>query len=361
MTPPKKNATATMADFLAPIILTAALTFAGWHLRPIITHTDMIMIYLAGAVIVAARIGLWPGLVYSFSSVSAFNYFFIEPVFSFNVANSSYWLTFLVMFLASMIIALQAAKLREKLFLSQEREAQAKALYDLKLRNVLLSSIPHDLKTPLASIIGASDTLLHSKDARPAGEQELLLSIHNEANRFARVINNVLDIARMEDGGIVLRTSPYDPAEIIGSAVTNTRDVLKTHHLTLDVPADLPFIRVDGLLISQMLQNLLENAARHTPAGTDITVTARAIPSGFRISVQDNGPGIAPGQERAIFDKFSTSDTGSSTRGAGLGLAICQAIALAHGGSITAQNISSGGALFTIDLPASIFVPGGAA
>lgn len=346
----KQNSLIQLKSVALASLLAAGLSICGQQIHGYITNTDMIMIYLVGAVIVAARLGFWPASVYSLAAVSLFNYFFVEPLFSFDVSNSSYWLTFAVMLFASIVISAQAAKLRHQLSLSREREEQTRKIGELKIRNLLLSSIPHDLKTPLSSIIGASDALLQSEEIKSAADKALIATIHRESERFSKVINNILSIARMEEGQLALNKSPYDIAELIGIAINNCHDLLVGHKLVVTVPEDLPFIRADGLLLTQLVQNLLENAARHTAIGTTIEVAASMQDNTVMLKVEDNGGGIAEGQEKEIFSKFSVQAR-NKAKGVGLGLAICQSIAAAHGGTIMAKNRAGGGACFTFTLP----------
>jgi two-component system sensor histidine kinase KdpD len=223
-----------------------------------------------------------------------------------------------------------------------------------RMRNILLSSVSHDLRSPLAAITGAADTLLQGK---AGGDNQLLVSIRHEAARLTRIVSNLLDITRIEGGQLKLKMHPYDPAEIIGSAAEACRETLKGHVLSLNVSGSLPFVQMDGLLMSQVIQNLLENAGHHTPPGTKVQVEADIHEGGLRITVSDNGPGIPPGQEREIFNKFATFSHGDRPKGAGLGLSICQAIVMAHLGKIHAENGKDGGSRFIIELPANLTLP----
>lgn len=350
----KNKNTFSYKGYLIGLVTAVVCTVIGYALRSSFSDIDIIMLYIAGTVIVAARLGRGPALFYTVLSVSLFNYFFVDPVFTFNVYNSSYWLTFAVMFFAGLVISTQASSLRDQVFLAQQREREAKLFYELKLRNVLLSSISHDLRSPLAAITGATDTLLQAASGQEGAHHRLLLSIRQEAARLTRIVNNMLDMNRIEGGQLNLNLQPYYPAEIIGSAVGACREALKEHSLAMSVPETLPLIRMDGLLFSQVMQNLLENAARHTPAGTAIKVQADIYQGGLRMTVSDNGPGIADGQENEIFDKFTAFVQGGQPKGTGLGLAICHAIITAHKGKIYAKNNVDQGCCFTIKLPAAL-------
>ena len=222
-----------------------------------------------------------------------------------------------------------------------------------KLRNALLSSVSHDLRTPLASIKGVISSLLLDDDRSDAeSRRELLTSAHDEVARLERVVGNLLDVTRLEAGEVKLKLDYYFAPELIGNALKQTASLLKQHHITTKIENDLPAIWVDGLLTEQLLINLLENAAKYTPPESSIIISAKRIaPEWIEVAVEDNGPGIPDNQERNIFDKFTTFAVQQNTYGAGLGLTICRAIVQAHGGQIAARNRELGGARFSFTLP----------
>lgn len=484
-----------ISDYIFALVIVAIATGAGHFLQPLLSNSDIIMVYLVGAVTAAAWLGRWPAMLYSLLSVTCFNYFFTEPKFTFNVYDSSYWLTFAVMFFAGFVISSQAAKLREQMLFSRRRERETQLFYSLtkqlsvardeksmardledcvsealqaqtniwypdergslkmhvgsvvadqlkeetvaqwcfdhqepaglgtntipsamhlylpiigtrsvlgvlgvlpqsgreaflpdqiimlktfagllasalerlqasemaekthllvekeKLRNTLLSSVSHDLKSPLSAITGAAEALLGETP-----KNALLKSIRQEATRLTKIINNLLDMTRIEGGQIQLNMQPYYPAEIIGTAVDACRETMKKHTLSLHVKDNLPLVKMDGLLMGQLIQNLLENAVIHTPVGTTVDISADIVDGAFRLIVSDNGPGIIAGQEKEIFSKFATFSRGDRPKGTGLGLAICQAIMAAHEGKIWAENKPEGGCRFIVELPHHLIV-----
>lgn len=222
-----------------------------------------------------------------------------------------------------------------------------------KLRNALLSSVSHDLRTPLASIKGViSSLLLDDTRTDTASRHELLTSAHDEVARLERVVGNLLDVTRLEAGEVKLKRDFYFVPELIGNAIKQTAGILKQHQVRTEIDESLPPLWVDGLLIEQMLINLLENAAKYTLPGSTVTLLARQVsPEWLEIAVEDNGLGILPDQERHIFDKFTSFAAQANTYGAGLGLTICRAVAEVHGGTITARNRETGGARFNVTLP----------
>ncbi len=221
-----------------------------------------------------------------------------------------------------------------------------------RMRSTLLSGLSHDLKTPLAVIAGASSTLQQLQDCDPETNRQLLASIHDEAIHLNSLIENVLQISRIDSGSLKPNLQWHVFDEIIGAAVTRTKHVLAAHHLTLNIPADLPLVKCDGLLIDQVLQNLLENAAKYTPPGSQVILAVRVNNRELQVSICDNGLGVKPGTEARVFERFYRQGSEvDASRGSGLGLAICKAIIDLHQGQIRARNRPEGGAEFSFTLP----------
>ena len=222
-----------------------------------------------------------------------------------------------------------------------------------RLRNALLSSVSHDLRTPLASIKGVISSLLLDGD-RIAGtsRRELLTSAHDEVARLERLVSNLLDVTRLEAGEMALKRDYYFVPELAGNAIKQTQSLLAHHIVTTALSESLPAVWVDGLLIEQVLINLLENSAKYTPAGSHVAILAKQLNENWlELSLEDDGPGIAPEQTERIFDKFARFRTEEYDYGAGLGLTICRGIIQAHGGDISARNRETGGARFSFTLP----------
>jgi two-component system sensor histidine kinase KdpD len=221
-----------------------------------------------------------------------------------------------------------------------------------RLRNALLAAISHDLRTPLASIVGASSSLLERGERMDApARAELARAIHEEAGRMSGLIDNVLDMARLQSGAANLNRQWHPLEEIVGATLKRLERVLAGHRVVTHIPADLPLVNVDGVLIGQLLANLLENAAKYTPAGTTVSISAEAGNEEIVVSVADEGPGLPPGEEERVFEKFHRAALEAAQSGVGLGLSICKAIVQAHGGAISAENLPAGGAVFRFTLP----------
>lgn len=216
-----------------------------------------------------------------------------------------------------------------------------------RMRNTLLAAISHDLRTPLTTLIGAADTAL--PHAPPGPLTELLHGIHEQATSMQRLIENLLDMARMQERGVRLNRQWHSLEEIVGSALRQLREPLAQHVVCTALAAQLPWVEVDALLLERVLVNLLDNAAKYTPPGTRITVAASATTDTMVLEVSDTGPGRAPAN---LFEPFTRGQQESSVTGIGLGLALAKRIVEAHGGHIEAHPGATRGLHFIITLPA---------
>ena len=248
----------------------------------------------------------------------------------------------------------QAALAIERINLAADIDRARLAGETERLRAALLTSISHDLRTPLASILGSATSLKTSGKLLDADAQaELIGTIQEEAERLNRFIANLLDMTRLESGAIEPRLEPVDLSDVVGSALRRADDVLSRHRVTVDLAGELPLLRLDPVLFEQVLFNLLDNAAKYAPAGTAIQVAARSQDNQVRIEVRDEGDGIPPADLERIFDKFYRVQAADRKRaGTGLGLAICRGFVEAMGGTIAAGNRTDrNGAVFAITLP----------
>jgi two-component system, OmpR family, sensor histidine kinase KdpD len=248
-------------------------------------------------------------------------------------------------FAAQTGLALERARLAEE---TQQAEVRIETE---RLRNSLLSSVSHDLRTPLATITGAVTTILD--DGTRVEEQtrrELLESVREEADRLNRLVQNLLEMTRLESGTLQLRKELHPLEEVVGAALGRLSTRLGDRRVTTRVPPDLPLVPIDDVLIEQVLVNLVDNALKYTPAGSPIEIIATATDLAVTVEVADRGPGLPPGEETKVFEKFYRAHR-ESERGAGLGLAICRGIVRAHGGRIWAQNLPGSGVAFLFTLP----------
>ena len=249
-------------------------------------------------------------------------------------------------FLGQIAQAISRVRLTE-----QARKAQVEMEAE-RLRNSLLSSISHDLRTPLATIVGSASALVEEDNALKAEDKlELNRAIYDEALRMSSLVNNILDMARLDAGAIELNKQWYPLEEIIGVVLTSLQKRLAGRLVTVKLPPGTPMIYVDTVMIEQVLINLLENVLRYTPEGSPVEIKAQASSIAVEISVADWGPGIPKGSENKVFEKFYRARHEAAQSGVGLGLSICRAIIEAHGGSIQVQNRPTGGAVFSFMIP----------
>ena len=247
----------------------------------------------------------------------------------------------------------QAALALERITLSEEMTNVAQLRERDRLRGALLSSVSHDLRTPLTTIIAAINELKKAKtNANPA----LLADIENESERLSRFVSNMLDMVRVEAGGLQLNLQPVDLAEAVAGAADELKRELKGHPIRLDVAPDLPLVRVDPQLFHQCLINLLENAAKYSGTKTAITILASRERDGISLSVMDEGPGLPPGKEAQVFETFVRLEGSDRKGGTGLGLAIVKGFVEAMGLKVSARNNQDRGACFTIHFPESTLV-----
>ncbi|BEV52382.1 MULTISPECIES: sensor histidine kinase KdpD [Burkholderia] len=480
----------------------AAITVVASVVSGRLDLTNLVMLYLLGVVFSAVRLGRGPGVLQSFLSVAAFDFFFVPPRMSFSVSDTQYLLTFFGMLLTSLVISHLTSTLTRQASVAQRRERRTGAIYAMarelgaaltteqiveigsrhvgevfrarvafllpdsadqvrqkieepdaavtltgaeldsdvgqwvydqqkpagrgtdtlpataalylplkapmrtrgvlavasreprelevpeqqrmldafaaqialalervhyveiardalvnmeseRLRNSLLSAISHDLRTPLTTIVGFSSMLANGRAAAQAGdaaaaarlaqrEGELVDAIHDEALRMTGIVTNLLDMARLQAGSLQLKRQWSLLEETVGAALAACRRVLARHPARVALPADLPLLQMDAVLMERLFTNLFENAAKYTPPDTSLDIGAERVTEDgqpfVRVHVDDHGPGLPAGMETRIFDKFTRGEKESATPGIGLGLAICRAIVEAHGGKIGALN-----------------------
>jgi two-component system sensor histidine kinase KdpD len=459
--------------------------------REKIESINLIMVYLISVMLVASRFGTWPSIFASIIGVLSFNFFFVEPYYTFTVHNISYHFTFVVMFIASILIGSIASRLRLQAMFHKQKEMEIRHLFSLakvlsstrghenmslaaakyvgdilnavvmvwfpdennelkmvssvdievdireksaaqwsfenghqagsgtdtlsatkgqyfplmeeelivgvmgviplkdselqpeqitmleafstiiaislhratkslqaeqsrieveaeKLRNTLLQSVSHDLRTPLVSISGLSSELLSEDGVLPQKAKDMVKTIYDQSSRLSKMVKNVLDITSLESGKIKLNKQPYFLEEIVGSAILRLKNILPEDAVEANIRTK-KLIEVDGLLIEQVFTNLLENSVKYSrnPATLKVDISIEDKKQYLQIYVSDNGPGIIKGQEGKIFEKFHKG----TQEGTGLGLSICKSIVEAHGGQIWVKNREAGGAMFIFTLP----------
>jgi two-component system sensor histidine kinase KdpD len=252
----------------------------------------------------------------------------------------------------------QTAVALERAILAERNRETQRTVDREQLRNALLSSVSHDLRTPLGGITGAASTLLDDHGTLPeAARRDLLETIHEESDRLQRLVTNLLDVTRLESGVVDLAKDWVPLEEVVGSALEHMVGQLGKRVVKVELPANLPMVQADPVLLGQVVINLVDNACKFSPPDQPIEIKGWATERSVTLSVTDHGPGIPVGEEEHIFEKLVRFQQGEARPGAGLGLAICKGVVQAHGGKIIASNRPSGGAQFMVSLPLGLAPP----
>jgi two-component system sensor histidine kinase KdpD len=338
--------------FGVAIGVVAAATAVGWPLyhRVGVANTNVLMLYLLGVLWVATRFSRGAAVLASVLGVLAFDFVFVPPYYTFDVHDREYVVTFGVMLATALTISTLTHRARARALEARAAWEVAEAEF---LRNTLLSGVSHDLRTPLAAITGAASALMEMGHAAAAETRlEMLETIYGEAERMERLITNLLDMTRLEAGGVAMRKEWQPLAEVVGSALRQVDRRLAGRAVSVRLPADLPLVQIDDVAVEQVLVNLIDNALEYTPAGSPIDLIATAVDGRMVVEVADRGPGVPAGAEGRVFEKFFRAHrAGEGRRGIGLGLAVCRGIVEAHGGSIDVGSREGGGAVFRFALP----------
>ncbi|MBS1130837.1 MAG: ATP-binding region, ATPase-like:Histidine kinase N-terminal [Proteobacteria bacterium] len=269
--------------------------------------------------------------------------------FADDVAEPSAETTSLLETLASLV-----AVAVERLHYVDVAQASEVKMLTERLRSSILSALSHDLRTPLTAMVGLADSLFLIKPALPATALETAQALHEQADRLAGLVGNLLDMARLNAGEVTLRREWQPLEEVVGAGIKLLGSALAAHPVKVELPRDLPLLEFDAVLIERVLCNLLENAAKYSPDGTPILLAAEQETDVVRVSISDHGPGFPAKRRDDLFKMFVRGESESGKPGTGLGLAICKAIVEAHGGTITADNRPDGGACVSFTLPKGV-------
>jgi two-component system, OmpR family, sensor histidine kinase KdpD len=326
----------------------AACTLAGIAMRSRFDPVNIAMLYVLGVVVVALRFTLGPAIATAVLSVLAFDFAFVPPVGTLTVEDAQYLFTFAIMLAVALAISRLTEdvqrRARDQTRLAVEAEME-------RVRSALLASISHDLRTPLAVMAGASSSLAESGEKlKPEERTALARSLFEQARKMSERVSKVLQMTRLETGAIAPERDWASVGEIAGSVLRGLAEPLAAHRVMVELPDDLPLLRVDAALVEQALANLLENAARHTPPGTVVRLRAQRQDGEVVVSVENFGADLPEADLERVFAKFERG-TMESAGGMGLGLAICRAIVRLHGGRAWAERIAGGGIAFRFTLP----------
>jgi two-component system sensor histidine kinase KdpD len=302
--------------------------------------------------VVALFCDIVPVILSAVLSALIWNFFFIPPRFTFHITTTEDAFLFIMYFVIAVLHTVLMYKLKQMQKLAMEREEKASTL---RLYNTLLNSLSHELKTPIATIIGASDNLLTTNgNLSEKNKRSLLTEISIASLRLNQQVQNLLNMSRLESGTIRLKKDWCDLNELIYKTIDRLGDYANNHVMDIVIPANLPFFKLDEGLLEQVLYNLIYNAITYTPEASVISIKALDIEHHHcEITIEDNGKGFPESEIEKVFDKFYRLDH-SKTGGTGLGLSIAKGFVEAHNGTIILENAPLGGALFTIAIPTEI-------
>ncbi len=315
-----------------------------------IDYSIVALILLFIVSIFAVTLEIVPVLITATLSALILNFFFIPPLYTFHIDSSNDLLLFLIFFIVSVVNAILTYKIRK---IQKEANEKKEKENTIKLYNTLLNSLSHELKTPIATIIGAVDTLKENREKLSESSQdELLNEIDTASLRLNIQVENLLNMSRLETGMFKLKLDWVDTNELIFSVIHKFE--YQNHHQIIFLPEEnLPFFKYDRILIGQVLYNLVHNAIIYTPSFSKIVITANQENEVLKITVSDDGNGFPENEISKVFDKFYRLPN-SKTGGSGLGLSIAKGYIEAHNGTIELQNKENHGAIFTLKIPAEI-------
>jgi two-component system, OmpR family, sensor histidine kinase KdpD len=306
------------------------------------------LLLLVTVSLLAMFLDIFPVMIAAVLSALTWDYFFIPPRFTFHISSTEDTLMLLMYFFIALINGVLTNKIRQIEKIARQKEEKEHAI---RLYNTLLNSLSHELRTPIATIIGASDSLLQAGvKLTEDNKKELLHEISTASIRLNMQVDNLLNMSRLESGFLKPKIDWCDINELVYSITNKLQSDLKSHELLINVPDDLPLFKLDYGLMEQILFNLVNNAIQHTPTGSLIEVKAEEVNEQLVLTVSDTGTGFPGDEMEKVFDKFYRLQN-AATGGTGLGLSIVKGLVQAQQGTIHLRNNEWGGAEFKIYFP----------
>lgn len=338
-------------QFLISVLATVFISLICYSLSNLIGYRTVALILMATVSMLAIFFSVYPVLVAATLSALIWDYFFIPPHFTFHVQNSDDVLMLMMYFIIALINGVLTSKVRgmEKLELQKEERQNT-----IKLYKTLFDSLSHELRTPIATIVGASDNLLHKNSNISENDKTKLVDeISIAAFRLNRLIDNLLNMQRLESGMLKIKPDWCEVNDLINNAVNRLKLELSTRNLQIEIQEDMSIIKLDVGLIEQALFNMLHNESLYTPIGSTISISSKLINNNLNICISDNGKGFTNEELKSLFSKFYRSSS-KKTGGTGLGLSIVKGFVEAHGGNVKVENNIPHGAKFTLEIPVEI-------
>lgn len=345
------NNTSKTKQYLIVVAFVLLVSAGCFVLSEFIGYRVTAFVLLVTVSVIAMLFDIMPVLLAALLSALIWNFFFIPPRFTFHIELTEDVIMFLMYFLIASVNAVLTYKIRQiaKIAAEEEKKASAVALY-----NTLLNSLSHELRTPISTIIGASDNILNDKISEE-NKKKLVSEISEASLRLNRQVENLLNMSRLESGFIEAKKDWCDVNELVHSTINQLDETLKNHKVIVKISESLPLFKLDFGLMQQALTNLISNAVVYTPANSIITISVNIKKEKgsekIIFTIEDNGPGFPEEETEKVFEKFYRLKT-SVTGGTGLGLSIVKGFVEAHKGTITLSNSESGGARFILQIPA---------
>ena len=336
-------------QYLFSILIVTAVAAICFGLANYINYQVTAFILLLAVSFLAMVFDIMPVLLAAILSALIWNFFFIPPRFTFSIGSTENVILFLMYFVIALVNAVLTYKIKQIEKIARQKEEKANTV---KLYNTVLNSLSHELRTPIAAIIGATDNLQNNPERlSPQNKNDLVNEISKAAFRLNQQVGNLLNMSRLESGFIQPKKDWCDISELIYDAVKRIEENSISQSINISIDPAIPFFKIDGGMLEQVLYNLLNNAANHTAANCRIGITAVNHVDVLQIIVEDNGAGFPEEKIKKVFDKFyRLKDT--KTGGIGLGLSIVKGFIDAMGGAVELSNVPAGGARFTIEIPA---------
>ena len=334
--------------YLLSVVAVCLISAICYPFTDLIGYRTVALILLLTVSLLAMKLSLYPVLLSAFLSASIWDFFFIPPQFTFAVTNSEDTLMLGMYFIVAILNGVLTSRIKHFEKLATQREERVNAL---KLYDTLFNSISHEFRTPIATILGATDNLLtdNAKFSENA-KNKLYVEINVATERLNRLVGNLLNVSRLESGSIQPKIDWCDVNELLYTVINHLEIELKNHKVSINTPKNLPFLKLDFGLMEQAIHNIVYNCSLYTPANSNITLSADYVDNQCVIKIEDDGKGFPKGDLSQVFDKFYRSKN-TQTGGLGLGLSITKGFIEAHGGAIEVENVAGSGALFTITIP----------
>ena len=330
---------------LGLVLLVSAICFgiSSW-----LGYRVIAFILLLTVSLIAISFDILPVLVSATLSAFIWDFFFIPPRYNFHVSNTEDLILLIMYFVIAMISAVLTYKIRQMEKAARKKEEKAKTL---KLYDTLLNSLSHELRTPISTIIAATDNIQSNNDnLTKENKDELITEISKASLRLNQQVENLLNMSRLESGFIKPKMDWCDISELVYDTVKKIEENKVTQKITININPNLPLVKTDKWLLGQVITNLLHNASLYTKPGSVINIIAVIHVDILQLIIEDNGEGFPPEEIEDVFDKFYRLKS-SKTGGTGLGLSIAKGFTEALAGNIKLENIVTGGARFTIELP----------